>query len=127
MNIFNKILDTILIECDNITKKGLLSKLFDKYTQTIINDKYYQTEFEYTLGGNYEQKKVIILYLEAWKRTDRSDKPKVIYLNEEQKMYMSRVLSTMMFEDSGKLFEAETLKIDFTKEEREIVLSYIKK
>ena len=112
MNDFNKILDSILAEHKDINKKELLSKVFDRYTQTIINDQDYPTEFEYTLAQNPKEKNVVIYYLEAWKRSDRSDKPKVIYLNDEQKMYMTRVLTAMMFEDNGQIFEAETFKIE---------------
>lgn len=105
---FKKILDNILSKYKDITKKELLTKLFEQYSKSIINDKDYPTEFEYTLGQNLKEKKIIILYLEAWKKSDRSDKPKIIYLNEEQKMYMTRILTSMMFEDNGKMFEAET-------------------
>jgi hypothetical protein len=112
MNDFNKILDSILAKDKDISKKELLSKLLDQYTKSIINNENYHTEFEYTLGGNHKEKKLVIYYLEAWKKSDRSDKPKVIYLNNEQKMYMTRVLTAMTFEDNGKIFEAETFKFD---------------
>lgn len=115
---FDKILDTIFKENENVDKKELLQKLLNRVSQDIINDSKYSREFEYTSACNYKEKKVLVYYLEAWKKSDRSDKPKVIYLNDEQKVFVTKILTAMLFEDDGTLFEDETFKVNsLSKEE----------
>jgi hypothetical protein len=112
MSDFGKILDTIFKENKNVDKKELLQILLNKVSQDIINDSKYIKEFEYTSACNRKEKKVLVYYLEAWRRSDRSDKPKVIYLNDGQKAFVTKILTAMLFEDDGTLFEAETFKVD---------------
>jgi hypothetical protein len=126
MNELINILDNIIAENKNITKKELLEELFDKATKHIINDKKYTKEFEYTLAQNIKDKQVIIFYLECWTKLDRSDKPKVIYLTEDQKTFMTRVLTSMVFEDNGALFEANTFKMSFDRNVMENIAENLK-
>jgi len=126
MNYLINILDTIVAENKNISKKELLEKLFDEATKHIINDKKYNKEFEYTLAQNFKDKQVVIFYLECWMKSDRTDKPKVIYLTEDQKNFMTRVLTSMMFEDNGTLFETETFKMSFDRNVMENIAENLK-
>jgi hypothetical protein len=59
-------------------------------------------------------------------KSDRTDKPKVIYLTEDQKTFMTRVLTSMMFEDNGTLFETETFKMSFDRNVMENIAENLK-
>lgn len=122
MSDFGNILNDILKENKNVDKKEILQILLNRVSQDIINDSKYSREFEYTSACNRKEKKVLVYYLEAWRRTDRSDKPKVIYLNDEQKAFVTKILTAMLFEADGTLFEEETFKVNsLSKEELQSV------
>jgi hypothetical protein len=112
MSDFGNMINDILKENKNVDKKELLQILLNRFSQDIINDSKYNREFEYTSACNQKEKKVLVYYLEAWRRSDRSDKPKVIYLSDEQKSFVTKILTAMLFEDDGTLFEEETFKVD---------------